>query len=610
MDQHHKDQFRQTAQEHVDHVVTSIQSEVNTTHQDIHRLEQIIKGAIKGSHDEQGTDVENVLVYQKKKRLQELDRLGDSPFFNKCILQFDHEPQPRTVYFGKFPHAPQSITSWTTPLARLRFHTPGNFEFQGENNHLIKGKLYTKDQYMISGGHITFLATEGVDQPRELIHQERLQRKKTEFTLPEIVQQMEKAQDDVIRAHWHGSFLIAGPAGSGKTTLALHRVAYLAQAPETEGIFPSHQILVLVQDISTKKYFSALLPELGITKVNIETFDEWIMRLLSITDFQLTPQYLEDENQSDSYESAKHLALTHLSKLPSYRNLDWQDILLQSYHNHLTPQQDQIFLSQLADKQLDRFDLTILGHHSIHSTGALHQTVTKYQLLKNMKHRKYLTRKKVNYALIIVDEAENYLAQQISLLRSCLSHRTQAMLYVGDLAQQTKTHTIKDWNLVGESFALDRKVELHKVYRNTKQILHYIRKLGFHTTIPDTLRDGHPVQEIYCETRDHELRQTQDIVSRSDSGIIGILSKNSPYLQPFRDLYQDRHNILVMTINEAQGVEFDTVCLVGYRTDIFDLHHTSPERARVNRDLLYVALTRAMNELYVLGNKFGIYINS
>ena len=49
-------------------------------------------------------------------------------------------------------------------------------------------------------------------------------------------EQMEKAQDQVIRAHHAGPLVISGPAGSGKTTLALHRVAFLTQSPETMAV--------------------------------------------------------------------------------------------------------------------------------------------------------------------------------------------------------------------------------------------------------------------------------------------------------------------------------------------------------------------------------------
>ena len=63
-----------------------------------------------------------------------------------------------------------------------------------------------------------------------------------------------------------------------------------------------------------------------------------------------------------------------------------------------------------------------------------------------------------------------------------------------------------------------------------------------------------------------------------------------------------------MTMNEAQGVEFDMVFLVGMSSDLFQAQYTEEmpqaildEKRKINRDLLYVALTRAISELHILG---------
>jgi DNA helicase-2/ATP-dependent DNA helicase PcrA len=112
------------------------------------------------------------------------------------------------------------------------------------------GELISKEQYMITDGKIVFMAFESLEQARELIYQEYFSQRKSSFLLPEIVEQMEQAQDKVIRAHHQGSFLISGAAGSGKTTLALHRVAYLLQSPDTAERFKTENTIVFVQDNS------------------------------------------------------------------------------------------------------------------------------------------------------------------------------------------------------------------------------------------------------------------------------------------------------------------------------------------------------------------------
>ncbi|HNW09616.1 MAG TPA: hypothetical protein PKM52_03475, partial [bacterium] len=112
-----------------------------------------------------------------------------------------------------------------------------------------------------------------------MIYQEYFSTRKTSFILPEIVAQMEKAQDQVVRAEYGGKLAITGPAGSGKTTLALHRAAYLLQSPETVDKLDANQIIVFVQDDSTRDYFSHLLPELGINDVEITTMASWARKI-------------------------------------------------------------------------------------------------------------------------------------------------------------------------------------------------------------------------------------------------------------------------------------------------------------------------------------------
>lgn len=103
----------------------------------------------------------------------------------------------------------------------------------------------------------------------------------------------------------------------------------------------------------------------------------------------------------------------------------------------------------------------------------------------------------------------------------------------------------------------------------------------------------------------NELNYVQNIIHKHQNFTIGILAKTDEYLKDYKAKIKTNNNIFIMTINEAQGVEFDTVFLVGINNNLYENISNSllkKERERVNRDLLYVALTRAVNNLYVLGN--------
>ncbi len=549
--------------------------------------------------------VQNRILSNYEKRAEELDALYPSPYFVKCQIKFDNEQDSRIFYFSKFALPDEHIYSWTSPAATLRFEQPGKFSYAIKDVSDKAGTLISKEQYMITDGKIIFMAAESLDHPRELIFQEYFSQHKSTFILPEIVEQMEKAQDMVIRAHPHGSFLISGPAGSGKTTLALHRVAYLIQSPDTAEQFTENNSIVFVQDESTQQYFGQLLPELGIHNVRITTFATWAREQLKLQEYSYTVRYGHSEKQQDIYEYQKCQAL-RTTPTAEY-DTDIFRFLKNLYAPAFSEESQDLFVQQQQqDRTLDRFDLTALLQAYLHTNGGLVTEDIEYKQLKGGK----IQRKKIivplKYALIVLDEVQNYLPEQVSLLRQCVDPTFNAIVYVGDLAQQTQLCTIRDWAQAGEQFSEGRTAILQKNYRSTKQILTYIKKLGYAVDIPDTIKSGPEVTELPLPTVEEEIEYVTTLSKNNSDVVIGVISKSANYLKAFREQLVAYTNVHVLSIYEAQGVEFDIVCLVGMDdatfavSDMYDKSLTT-ERERVNKDLLYVALTRAMSELHVLG---------
>lgn len=581
-----------SAREHVAHVRERISQEteiVDTT------LQRKIKEQRGSPADE---IVRTKLVQHFSDRLDQLQHLIPSPYFVRCDVCAE-DGEEKTLYFSKFSFVEQSIFSWMTAAARLRFADIGETSFALPERGTWVGRLIRKDQFMIVHGKIVFLSSEAEAYGRTLVHQEKLSQQKAGFMLPEIVERMEKAQDDVIRAPAHGSFLIAGPAGSGKTTLALHRLAYLLQSPDTASQFEHQDMVVFVQDQGTQAYFSRLLPDLGIHNVHIITFGAWAIERLRLHDFTFLRRPNGVEEVIDTYEQQKCEAMRgRASVVSSSKNP--ASILRDVYSVYFDDRSQTMFEQQMKQKQLDRFDLTILLQRSLEE-GPLTQTQEYFVQKKNFEVIRKQRDVPLRYSLIVVDEAQNYLPEQVSLLRSCVAEETKAMLYVGDLEQQVLLGTVRDWTHVGETFGAGQQVKLEKVYRNTKPILTYLQTLGFAVSIPEGLRDGAEVIDKAC-SMEVELQQLQALVASKDASThIGILSPSSVYLDPLRSIFAQHTNVHVLTIHEAQGVEFECVCLVGVSDDFFQTKDLTEERLRIKKDLIYVGLTRAMDELYVFG---------
>ncbi|EKD59022.1 MAG: hypothetical protein ACD_56C00006G0001 [uncultured bacterium] len=363
-----------------------------------------------------------------------------------------------------------------------------------------------------------------------------------------------------------------------------------------------------MQDNGTKEYFSHLLPELGIDDVLITTFSQWALETLGLEAGHVS-RIGKSENEKDMYEFAKLKALKN-AKLETYKKAGAFLILENAYGKYFNEKQKELFEQQKKQKILDRVDLTFLLKAYAVSNGGL-GTVKNYWIeLKNGSMRKKRGFVPFEYSLALIDEFQNYLPEQLELIKSCVSKKSQSILYVGDMAQQVLLGTVSNWEEIGEKIDEERKVVLHKVYRNTKNILRYIQSLGYEIEIPDEIKEGEKVEEFVFESDVQEVSHIEDFIAEKDFSSVGILAKDEKYLVEFEKVFGENEKIHVMTMNESQGVEFDMVFLVGINKDTFNVSFEENvsedlivEKKKINKDLLYVALTRAISGLQVLGKK-------
>jgi DNA helicase IV len=566
-------------------------------------------------------------------RHKELQAIESSPFFFKCVIAHNTVDvrfrNKKEIHFGKYEFSEQNIYSWVAPIAVVRFSNPGQTSFRLPNGTVKEITIHEKEQYMIVNGKVLFYAHETEEHPRELIYQEHFSTKKGAFVLPEIVEIMEKAQDDVIRTSHFGPFAIAGPAGSGKTTLALHRVAYLVQSPESMDLYPSSSIIVFVQDSGTKEYFSHLLPDLGIHNVKITTFFEWasaILKLDNVTYVQNTECELDKLNIKNSVVDGGEKLNIHGSPITWSKNIF--NTLKNLYSKSNSESLKNSFEEQIKRRTLDRLDITLaLMIFKKHKEKLKIETESN-RVMRMGKIVKHTRVDVLDYSLVVVDEFQNYLPEQLQLFKSCVSSKTESIIYVGDLSQKIQHGTIEKWGDFYENIAPERQIRLHKVYRNTKQILEYARGLGYKVEIPEALKQGSIVQEKVfeelasdCDTDTKVFEYVEHILkNKSTEKSIGILSFSSELLAKLKERFKDESadtsagassivGVKFLTIAESQGVEFDIVCLVGVSNDMFGLaqrYSTHPsfkeEKYQIYKDLLYIALTRSMNEMHVVGS--------
>lgn len=558
----------------------------------------LILAKYNGSRD----PVEQKLAAHFAERHDQLVQLSPSPFFVRCDVA-DETGSKKSLYFAKHQLIEESIFSWTSPASRLRFADIGSVEYVVSEGSSWTGSLARKDQFLITDGKIVFMTSEAGEYSRTMVYQEQLSKRKAGFILPEIIERMERAQDDVVRADYRGSFLIAGPAGSGKTTLAFHRIAFLLQSPDTSSLFSQDNVIVFVQDESTREYFGKLLPDLGLHHVRVTTFATWAFERLNLIDYHFIRRPNGVDRSIDDFETAKLGALrAGVTDAPS--NKDPYVTLQGLYSDRFSSENATLFADQITRRELDRIDITLLLILQYQNNQSFTFEEEYFQQKKSFEIIRKKRTAPLQYTFMVLDEIQNYLPEQITLLRSCIDPKTKAMLYVGDLGQRVLFGTLEKWADVGEDFTSDRKVVLDKVYRSTKQIMTYIKSVGFDVSLPDELREGGEVVEKYFPDAESQIAFVHDRISNLETGVqIGLLAFTESDLAPYRQFSESNPSLHILTVHQSQGVEFDQVFLVGVDRGLFDASgDETSERAKIQRDLLYVALTRAMDQLFIVGN--------
>ncbi len=281
---------------------------------------------------------------------------------------------------------------------------------------------------------------------------------------------------------------------------------------------------------------------------------------------------------------------------------------LEEFYSHeFSTEECKVFAQQKKKKILDYIDLTILIMAYRDMVGELGQDKEIWEEGARGKFHKKRAFDPFRYALVLVDEFQNYLPEQLMVLKVCVSPRTEAMLYIGDMAQRVHLGTITSWSDVGEDIDDARSVRMDKVYRNTKNILRYIGSLGYDVLIPDGLREGRPVVEKVVENKEEEMCVVREIIADKDEGSVGILARSESALTAYRDVFGGCENVYVMTMRESQGLEFECVIIIGDDQEYIAAdaqsgldEELSSAKARIDRDIYYIALTRAMNKLFII----------
>ncbi len=237
-------------------------------------------------------------------------RLASSPYFGRIDFLEEERSEsvtPEMIYIGIATLTdPETgnclIYDWRSPIAGMFYdYELGDCEYRCPGG-LIRGKITLKRQYKIKNGRMEYMFDADVKIDDEMLQE--LLGKSVDDKMRTIVNTIQREQNRVIRDETHPVLLVMGPAGSGKTSVALHRAAYLLYRDRDR--ITSKNILILSPNRIFGEYISDVLPELGEENVRQSTFHDYISTKgtgfsVDFEDFTAQMEYLLTGPEEDAF---------------------------------------------------------------------------------------------------------------------------------------------------------------------------------------------------------------------------------------------------------------------------------------------------------------------
>lgn len=252
-----------------------------------------------------------------EKKLLELTELSSTPYFGKITLKEEGEEE-EALYIGKYGLVDEKlyeplIIDWRAPIASLFYKgTVGKDTYKAPMGEVVV-ELLLRRQFLIKEGQLRGIFDSQTDVKDEILL--AVLSSNAGKKLKDIIMTIQEEQDKIIREKREGVLVVNGVAGSGKTTIALHRTAYLLYNYRQ---MLENKVLILGPNNMFMDYISQVLPSLGESGVHHNTFKDLALELL---DFQ-EPMFMgEDYVEALLGEDEELVEDARRKRDPSFKDL-------------------------------------------------------------------------------------------------------------------------------------------------------------------------------------------------------------------------------------------------------------------------------------------------
>lgn len=598
-------------------------------------------------------------------RKRKLLKLGQSPYFGR--IDFVQEGSERTpVYIGIYSFSDEMmqanlIYDWRAPISSMFYDFELGEGWYTTPSGKISGEIVLKRQYRIREGRMEFMIENAVN-----IHDEILQKelsKSSDDKMKNIVATIQRDQNAVIRNETAPVMIIQGVAGSGKTSIALHRIAFLLY--RFRNTIAARDILIISPNKVFADYISNVLPELGEehipemgmdelatdlleNKYRFQTFFQQVYSLLEKHDeafierirFKSSFEFLAQLNRYLIHIENNYFTFTELQigktivpfpfileRFKAYHRIpllkrfpevakDIQNYVRDTTQRKLTGQEKakiweavpRMFkLNSVFDLYKDFY--TWIGREELFRMmhGGMLEYADVFPLIY-FKIRLEGFQPYDHVKHLLIDEMQDYTPIQYAVL-SRLFHCKKTIL--GDVNQTVNPYSASSAEGIEQIFPQADIVKLFRSYRSTWEITDFAQRISRNPNLIAMERHG-PVPEVKGFNSNaeeaEEIRKMITDFKSSGHQSLGIICKTHEQSESLSNELRSSgvHLLTADSTSFKDGIVVTTVHLAkGLEFDEVIVPFVSARNYQtgVDKSMLYIACTRAMHQLTLTYSK-------
>lgn len=601
-------------------------------------------------------------VINKRKRLTKILAI---PYFGRIdFLEKKENSKVMPTYIGIHTfYDPESratlIHDWRAPVSSMFYdHELGEAGYRSPSGE-IKGVISLKRQYRIRGGKMEFMIESALT-----VHDDILQKElssNADDKMKNIVATIQREQNRIIRNEDIRTLIIQGVTGSGKTSIALHRIAYLLYT--FRDSISSKDILIISPNKVFSDYISNVLPELGEETVPETSMEQILSGVLEHkykyqTYFGLVNELLEKPSSSLIDRIAYKASFGFISELDKFilhiENTYFKaaDVKLTKYITIPAPFIEEQYLrfnrypirrrfDAMADYMLDMlkiqyaFTVTTAGRNllkkEIRLMFAGNNDIQVYKDFFKWTNNPGMFKMRKGHTLeysdlaplaylhlalegngnqpfrvkhLLIDEMQDYSPIQYKVIQKLFPCRKTVL---GDAGQSVNPYGSSTAETIQKSLTASEIMKLCKSYRSTFEITDFAQKIHPNAELEPVARHGEKPQILQFGSAVEELSGIMGLIStyrKSGYKSLGIICKTEQQAREMADVLKSYANDISFLSSQSsafvQGIVITSAHMAkGLEFDEVIIPQTDERnyRSEIDKSMLYVAVTRAMHRL-------------